>query len=30
LLTHRLVRLPDVSRRTRRILGPINGLVVDG
>jgi phosphatidylserine/phosphatidylglycerophosphate/cardiolipin synthase-like enzyme len=29
-LTHRLVRLPDVSRRTRRILGPINGLVVDG
>jgi hypothetical protein len=30
LLTHRLVRLPHVSRRTRRILGPINGLVVDG
>jgi phosphatidylserine/phosphatidylglycerophosphate/cardiolipin synthase-like enzyme len=29
-LTHRLVRLPHVSRRTRRILGPINGLVVDG
>jgi phosphatidylserine/phosphatidylglycerophosphate/cardiolipin synthase-like enzyme len=29
-LTHRLVRLPNVSRRTRRILGPINGIVVDG
>jgi hypothetical protein len=29
-LTHRLVRLPHVSRRTRRILGPINSLVVDG
>ncbi len=29
-LTHRLVRLPNVSRRSRRILGPINGLVVDG
>jgi phosphatidylserine/phosphatidylglycerophosphate/cardiolipin synthase-like enzyme len=29
-LTHRLVRLPHVSRRTRRILGPINGIVVDG
>ena len=29
-LTHRLVRLPHVSRRTRRIMGPINGLVVDG
>jgi phosphatidylserine/phosphatidylglycerophosphate/cardiolipin synthase-like enzyme len=29
-LTHRLVRLPHVSRRTRRILGPLNGLVVDG
>jgi phosphatidylserine/phosphatidylglycerophosphate/cardiolipin synthase-like enzyme len=29
-LTHRLVRLPDVSRRTRRMLGPLDGLVVDG
>jgi phosphatidylserine/phosphatidylglycerophosphate/cardiolipin synthase-like enzyme len=29
-LTHRLVRLPHVSRRTARILGPINGIVVDG
>jgi len=29
-LTHRLVRLPHVSRRARRILGPINGIVVDG
>jgi phosphatidylserine/phosphatidylglycerophosphate/cardiolipin synthase-like enzyme len=29
-LTHRLVRLPHVSRRTRRVLGPVNGLVVDG
>ena len=29
-LTHRLVRLPHVSRRTRRILGPIDSLVVDG
>jgi phosphatidylserine/phosphatidylglycerophosphate/cardiolipin synthase-like enzyme len=29
-LTHRLVRLPHVSRRSRRLLGPIQGLVVDG
>jgi phosphatidylserine/phosphatidylglycerophosphate/cardiolipin synthase-like enzyme len=29
-LTHRLVRLPHVSRRSRRMLGPINGIVVDG
>jgi phosphatidylserine/phosphatidylglycerophosphate/cardiolipin synthase-like enzyme len=29
-LTHRLVRLPHVSKRTRRILGPIDSLVVDG
>ena len=29
-LTHRLVRLPAVSRRTRRLLGPLQGLVVDG
>ncbi|MGB2952659.1 MAG: phospholipase D family protein [Gaiellaceae bacterium] len=29
-LTHRLVRLPHVSRRTSRALGPISGLFVDG
>jgi hypothetical protein len=29
-LTHRVVRLPHVSRRTRRMLGPINGMIVDG
>jgi phosphatidylserine/phosphatidylglycerophosphate/cardiolipin synthase-like enzyme len=29
-LTHRLVRLPHVSRRTRRVLGPVDGIVVDG
>jgi phosphatidylserine/phosphatidylglycerophosphate/cardiolipin synthase-like enzyme len=29
-LTHRLVCLPNVSKRTRRILGPIDGLFVDG
>ena len=29
-LTHRLVRLPHVSRRTARALGPISGLLVDG
>jgi phosphatidylserine/phosphatidylglycerophosphate/cardiolipin synthase-like enzyme len=29
-LTHRLVRLPHVSKRSRRILGPIDGLFVDG
>jgi phosphatidylserine/phosphatidylglycerophosphate/cardiolipin synthase-like enzyme len=28
--SHRLVRLPHVSKRTRRLLGPINGLLVDG
>jgi phosphatidylserine/phosphatidylglycerophosphate/cardiolipin synthase-like enzyme len=27
--THRLVRLPHVSKKSRRALGPINGLVVD-
>jgi phosphatidylserine/phosphatidylglycerophosphate/cardiolipin synthase-like enzyme len=27
---HRLVLLPGVSHRTRRLLGPINGLFVDG
>jgi hypothetical protein len=29
-LTARLVRLPHVSRRSRRLLGPLNGLLVDG
>jgi phosphatidylserine/phosphatidylglycerophosphate/cardiolipin synthase-like enzyme len=29
-LTHRLVRLPNVSRRSGRALGPLNGLLVDG
>jgi hypothetical protein len=29
-LTHRLVRLPHVSRRSSRVLGPITGLLVDG
>ena len=29
-LTHRLVRLPDISRRSARLLGPLNGLLVDG
>jgi phosphatidylserine/phosphatidylglycerophosphate/cardiolipin synthase-like enzyme len=29
-LTHRLVRLQHVSKRTSRVLGPINGIVVDG
>ena len=28
--THRLSLLPHLSRRTRRLLGPINGLLVDG
>jgi phosphatidylserine/phosphatidylglycerophosphate/cardiolipin synthase-like enzyme len=28
--THRLCLLPGVSRRSRRLLGPINGLLVDG
>jgi phosphatidylserine/phosphatidylglycerophosphate/cardiolipin synthase-like enzyme len=28
--THRLCLLPQGSRRTRRLLGPINGLLVDG
>jgi phosphatidylserine/phosphatidylglycerophosphate/cardiolipin synthase-like enzyme len=28
--THRLCLLPGVSRRKRRLLGPINGLLVDG
>ena len=29
-LTHRLARLPHVSRRSRRLLGPIQSLLVDG
>jgi len=29
-LTHRLVRLPNVSQRSGRVLGPLNGLLVDG
>jgi phosphatidylserine/phosphatidylglycerophosphate/cardiolipin synthase-like enzyme len=29
-LTHRLVRLPHLSKRSSRALGPINGLFVDG
>jgi phosphatidylserine/phosphatidylglycerophosphate/cardiolipin synthase-like enzyme len=29
-LTHRLVRLPHVTRRTGRLLGPLQGLLVDG
>jgi phosphatidylserine/phosphatidylglycerophosphate/cardiolipin synthase-like enzyme len=29
-LTHRLVELPGVSRRSGRLLGPLNGLLVDG
>jgi hypothetical protein len=27
---HRLARLPHVSRRSRGMLGPLNGLLVDG
>jgi hypothetical protein len=30
LLTHRLVLLPHVSRRSARLLGPLQGLLVDG
>jgi phosphatidylserine/phosphatidylglycerophosphate/cardiolipin synthase-like enzyme len=29
-LTHRLVCLPHVSRRSSRLLGPVSGLLVDG
>jgi phosphatidylserine/phosphatidylglycerophosphate/cardiolipin synthase-like enzyme len=29
-LTHRLVRLPELSRRSERLLGPLQGLLVDG
>jgi phosphatidylserine/phosphatidylglycerophosphate/cardiolipin synthase-like enzyme len=28
--THRLIELPGVSRRTRRLLGPLTGLIDDG
>jgi phosphatidylserine/phosphatidylglycerophosphate/cardiolipin synthase-like enzyme len=29
-LEHRLVRLPHLARKSNRLLGPINGLLVDG
>ena len=29
-LTHRLVRLEHLSRRSGRVLGPLSGLLVDG
>ena len=29
-MTHRLARLPHVSRRLRRLSGPLDGLVFDG
>ena len=29
-LTHRLVELPGISRRSGRLLGPLKGLLVDG
>jgi phosphatidylserine/phosphatidylglycerophosphate/cardiolipin synthase-like enzyme len=29
-LTHRLIELPGVSRRSRRLTGPLDALVVDG
>jgi phosphatidylserine/phosphatidylglycerophosphate/cardiolipin synthase-like enzyme len=29
-LTHRLVRLPHVSRRSKRLFGPVQSLLVDG
>jgi phosphatidylserine/phosphatidylglycerophosphate/cardiolipin synthase-like enzyme len=29
-LTHRLVRLPGISKRSERLLGPLQGLLVDG
>jgi len=28
-LTHRLIRLPAVSRRSKRLIGPMRGLLVD-
>ena len=29
-LTHRLIKLPHVSKRSERLLGPLQGLLVDG
>jgi phosphatidylserine/phosphatidylglycerophosphate/cardiolipin synthase-like enzyme len=29
-MTHRLARLPHVSKRLRRLLGPVDGMVFDG
>jgi phosphatidylserine/phosphatidylglycerophosphate/cardiolipin synthase-like enzyme len=29
-LQHRLVRLPHAARKSNRLLGPVNGLLVDG
>ena len=29
-MTHRLARLPHLSRHSRRLLGPLQGLIVDG
>jgi hypothetical protein len=29
-MTRRLARLPDVSKRLRRLLGPLDGMVFDG
>lgn len=29
-LTHRVVKLPHISKRSERLLGPLQGLVVDG
>jgi hypothetical protein len=29
-MTHRLARLPHVSKRLRRLLGPLDGIVSDG
>jgi hypothetical protein len=29
-LTHKVVLLPGVSRRSARLLGPVNGFLVDG
>ena len=28
--THRLLELPGVSKRSRRLLGPLSGLIDDG
>jgi hypothetical protein len=29
-LTHRLMELPAVSRRSERLIGPMRGLLIDG